>query len=364
MTLPATAVPSNRTDRAEPPAADPWQRASQIALIGLFVLALIACAYAARQILVPVILAWVIATVVMPLVERLEAWRVPRPAAAALVTITLALVTLSLLFLLAAPLGAWLGRAAEAGLALRRSLDTVTGPLAAIEEMRRAVNAVGAGAQPALKVEQSGATVTTVVGLVAPAVAQLALFIGALLFYLVYRQRLRHAVVSLLADHDRRLAALHILSDVDDSMTTYFGTFTVVNVCLGVATAALTWMVGLPNPLLWGALAGLLNYVPYLGPATVTATLFLAGLLAFATVGQALVAPLIFLALVTVEGQVLTPALMGRRLEINPFAVFLAIAFCGWLWGPVGAFLAVPLLAALAVALGRALADTKPALPD
>jgi predicted PurR-regulated permease PerM len=111
-------------------------------------------------------------------------------------------------------------------------------------------------------------------------------------------------------------------------------------------------------------LAGVLNYVPYLGPAIVTGTLAVVGLLAFPTLGEAAVAPLVFLAIVSLEGQFITPALMGRRLELNPFAVFLAIAFCTWLWGPVGAFVAVPLLMALRVTLGRALAGDRPDLPD
>jgi predicted PurR-regulated permease PerM len=195
-------------------------------------------------------------------------------------------------------------------------------------------------------------------------VSQFVLCIGALVFYLVYQQRLRSAVVYLLNDHETRLATLRTLTDIDEQMTTYFGTFTIVNVCLGLVTVVLTWAVGLPNPLLWGVLAGVLNYVPYLGPAIVTGTLGVVGLLTFPTLGEALVAPAIFLAIVSIEGQFLTPALMGRRLELNPFAVFLAIAFCTWLWGPVGAFVAVPLLIALTVTLGHALADDKPDLPD
>jgi predicted PurR-regulated permease PerM len=126
----------------------------------------------------------------------------------------------------------------------------------------------------------------------------------------------------------------------------------------------LTWFVGLPNPLLWGVLAGVLNYVPYIGPAVVTATLAVVSLLTFSTLGEAVVAPLIFIAVVTIEGQFLTPMFMGRRLELNPFAVFLSIAVWTWLWGPIGAFLAVPMLIALSITLGHVFADTKPELPE
>ena len=226
------------------------------------------------------------------------------------------------------------------------------------------MNLIGAG-EPTLRVEQQTATVvTTIFSILTPAVSQCILFIGALVFYLIYQKRLRSAAVFLLSDREARLATLRTLSDIDANMTTYFGAFTIVNTCLAVVTVALTWAVGLPNPLLWGVLAGVLNYIPYIGPAIVFATLSVVGLLTYSTLSEAAVAPLIFLGIVTVEGQFLTPALMGSRLELNPFAIFLAIAFCTWLWGPLGAFLAVPLLMALSVALGHAFAEEKPELPQ
>ena len=98
--------------------------------------------------------------------------------------------------------------------------------------------------------------------------------------------------------------------------------------------------------------------------ATLALACAVVGLLTYSTLSEAAVAPLIFLGVVTIEGQFLTPTLMGRRLELNPFAVFLAIAFCTWLWGPLGAFLAVPLLMALSVTLGHAFAEEKPELPQ
>jgi predicted PurR-regulated permease PerM len=289
---------------------------------------------------------------------------VPRVAAAIIVTVALALLIVGLLAVLSTPISVWLGHANEIGAMLQRKLQTMHGPLGTLEEIRKTLNAIGAGgSQPTLKVEQSDTMVVTIFSVVTPAVSQFVLCIGALVFYLVYQQRLRSAVVYFLSSREARLATLRALSDIDEQMTTYFGTFTIVNVCLGIVTVALTWLIGLPNPLLWGVLAGVLNYVPYIGPAVVVGTLGVAGLLTFPTLGEAVVAPLAFLGIVAIEGQFLTPALMGRRLELNPFAVFLAIAFCTWLWGPIGAFVSVPLLIALTVAVGQARAG-KPDLPD
>lgn len=347
-------------------AFDPWARASHVALIGLFVIALLWATYVARPVIVPVLLAWVIATIVLPIVTWLYTHKVPRVVAVLAVTTALLVLIVSLLLLLSTPVTFWLGRATELSVLVKQKLQTMNQPLALLDEARKALNTIAAGGtQPAMKVEQESATVvTTVFAVLTPAVSQFILFVGALIFYLIYQTRLRNTVVLLFPDRGVRLTTLHILSDVDENMTKYFGAFTLVNLCLGAATVLLTWAVGLPNPLLWGVLAALLNYIPYIGPAIVVATLGVVGLLTYPTLGEASIAPLIFLGIVTVEGQFLTPAFMGRRLELNPFAVFLAVAFCTWLLGPIGAFLAVPLLMAAAVTLGHAFGEQKPALPD
>jgi len=345
---------------------DRWARASHVALIGLFIIAVLWCTYVASPVIVPVLLAWVIATIVLPIVTWLCEHKVPRVLAVIAVTVALVVVIVCLLFLLSTPVTFWLGRATELSVLIKQKLQTMNQPLALLDEARKALNAIAAsGNQPAFKVEQESATVvTTIFAVLTPAVSQFVLFIGALIFYLVYQTRLRNTAVLLFPDREARLKTLHILNAVDENMTKYFGTFTVVNLCLGAATVLLTWAVGLPNPLLWGVLAALLNYIPYIGPAIVVATLAVVGLLTYPALGEAFVAPLIFVGIVTIEGQFLTPEFMGRQLELNPFAVFLAIAFCTWLLGPIGAFLAVPLLMALTVTLGHAFADEKPDLPE
>jgi predicted PurR-regulated permease PerM len=349
----------------KPPAAfDAWVRASHVSLIGLFVIAMLWCAYVAQHVIVPVLLAWVIATIVLPMVKWMQERGVPRIVAALTVTVLLVAIIVSLLVVLSTPIAYWLGRATELGALIKQKLQSMSQPLALLEELRKAVNMIGA-AEPTLKVEQQSATVvTTIFSVLTPAVSQFILFIGALLFYLVYQRRLRGSVVHFVKDRETRLSTLRALSDIDANMTAYFGTFTLINACLGCVTAALTWLVGLPNPLLWGVLAAVLNYIPYVGPAIVIATLSIVSLVTFPTVGEAAVAPLAFLAIVTAEGHFLTPALIGQRLELNPFAIFLAIAFCTWLWGPIGAFLAVPLLMTVTVTLGHAFTEETPELPD
>jgi predicted PurR-regulated permease PerM len=345
--------------------ADSWTRAAQVATIGLFVIALLWSAHVSQPVLVPVLLAWVIATILLPIVQFMQERNVPRVLTAILLTVTLLAVILSVLLLLAAPASSWLGRATELRLTLQEKLQTMSQPFALLDDVRKTLGAVTSSEPGALKVEQSSANmVTTAVGVLMPAAGQLVLFLGALLFYLIYQERIRTTVVMLFGGHDARLEALRTLRCIDDNMTTYFTTFTLVNLLVGTLTFGLAYLTGLPNPLLWGVLACVLNYIPYVGPAIVAGTLAVAGLVTFPSLYQAAIAPVVYIGMEFLEGQFLTPYLMGRRLELNPFAVFLAIAFCMWLWGAVGAFLAVPLLMAATVAIERAFAESKPALPD
>ena len=218
-------------------AFDAWMRASQVSLIGLFVIALLWCGYVAQPVIVPVLLAWAIATIVLPLVKWMQERGVPRALAAVAVTLLLVTVIVSLLALLSTPVAYWLGRATEVGALIKQKLQTMTQPLALLEELQKTLNVIGAGGQPALKVEQQSATVvTTIFSILTPAVSQFILFIGALVFYLVYQKRLRSTAVYFLREREARLSTLRTLSDIDESMTTYFGTFTIVNFCLGLVT--------------------------------------------------------------------------------------------------------------------------------
>jgi predicted PurR-regulated permease PerM len=360
-----TEPPSNRAEFNRLMPADPWMRAAQVAIIGLFVIAILWSAHVSQAVLVPILLAWVIATMLLPVVRFMHERKIPRVLSAIVLTVAFVAVVASVILLLATPATYWLGRATELGALLREKFQMLNQPLALLDEVRRTLSSITSSEPDALKVEQpSPNVVTTTFAVLAPAVSQFVLFAGALLFYLIYQEKIRATAVMLFQGHDARLGALRTLKCIDDNMTTYFSTFTLVNIGLGTVTFALTYLVGLPNPLLWGVLAGVLNYVPYLGPAVVAATLAVVGVLTFPTLTEAAVAPLIFVAIVTVEGQFLTPAFMGQRLEVNPFAVFLAIAFCTWLWGPIGAFLAVPLLMASMVSLEHAFAGEKPDLPN
>ena len=133
----------------------------------------------------------------------------------------------------------------------------------------------------------------------------------------------------------------------------YVGLVTMINLALGAVTTVMLYLIGFPNPITFGLLTTGLNYVPYIGPGIVATVLFAVGLVAMPSLAQAALAPALFVAIATLEGHFITPSIVGRRLTLSPFLVFLALVFWTWLWGPIGAFLAVPLLIVSIVILGH-----------
>lgn len=342
-----------------------WLRASQFAVVGLFAVALGVLAHMARPVVVPVITAVVIGCVLLPAVSVAGRIGIPRAISAVLVTLVLLTLFCILLLVLAMPASHWIGRASELGAIIREKLASIDQPLVALQELTNALRQITGESNAIVAVDTSNTSVfQTLLGVVTPAVGQLVLFFGALLFFLIYHEQIKAGAVMFFGDRSARIASIRILSDIESNISVYFGTFALINIGLGVATTVMVWVVGLPNPLLWGLLAALLNFVPYVGPAITAATLALVGLLTFPTPLHAIVAPVLFVAISTIEGHFLTPGIIGRRLTMNPFMVFLGIGFWTWLWGPIGAFLAVPMLMAAVVAARHLMPDDAPTLPE
>ena len=139
--------------------------------------------------------------------------------------------------------------------------------------------------------------------------------------------------------------AIEIARQTEGHISTYLSTVTLINIALGLIVGVAMHLVGMPNAILWGVMAGLLNFIPYLGALATAGILAIVSVLTFDSLGRALVAPLLYLAINTVEGYLVTPMLLGRRLTLNPVVIFLGIILWGWLWGIPGALLAVPILA-------------------
>lgn len=344
-----------------------WAMVADVSVTGLFALAILAALYLMRDVLVPLILAWVVANILLPVVNWMVERKVPRILAVILVTLALIVVLLSIVALFSLPMTYWLSRATELGTLVKAKMATLSEPLTFFRELMGSIGQVTSGANgggPSLRVEGESNIVGGIYSIVTPAVSQAILFLGALVFYLIYQKKIKARSVLILPSRDARLTALRILSDIEKNTTVYFGTFTIVNICLGIVTTGLAWAVGLPNPMLWGLLAAIVNYVPYIGVAIMVVVLFAVGLFTFPTLPAALIAPLAYIGITTIEGHFLTPAIMGRKMTLNPFAVFLAIGFWTWMWGPIGAFVAVPMLMTTTVTFRHLFPKELPELPE
>jgi predicted PurR-regulated permease PerM len=176
------------------------------------------------------------------------------------------------------------------------------------------------------------------------AILQLAFALLVIFFFLAGWTRMRKRTITTRASFDGAMTTARVIQQVVDATSTYLGTITMVNVTLGLLTAAILWMLDMPTPLMWGGIVTLLNFIPYLGPIGAVLLLGVGGLMVFPDPWFALLPAVSFLALHLVEANVITPLLVGRRLTINPLAILIALSFWAWVWGTAGALLAVPLL--------------------
>ena len=157
-----------------------------------------------------------------------------------------------------------------------------------------------------------------------------------------------------------------MIQQVVDATSTYLGTITLVNISLGLLVAFALWLLGMPNPLMWGGIVAVMNYIPYLGPIAAAFLLALAGLMepVFPTFWQAMVPAILFVVCHLIEANIVTPTIVGRRLALNALAIFIALAFWTWLWGPMGAFLASPLLIVALIVKEHLMPVNAPRLPE
>jgi predicted PurR-regulated permease PerM len=330
--------------------AEIWSTSAEIATVGIFLLLLVIGLYLGRAILLPVFAAVLIGTTLAPLISRASRLGLPGwLTALVLVTLMMAVAAI-VVTLLAAPIADWIGKAPEIGERIKQQLYLFQRPLAALQELESALMP----AAPPVSVEPSKfSMVTPVLAFVTPALAQAVLFFATLIFFLAGEMQFRRHLAGLFATREGKLRFIRIANDIEENLASYVAVVTVINLALGTMVAAGAWLLGLPSPVILGLLAMLFNYIPYVGPACMAFILLAVGFVTFPSLTPALIAPAALVVLCTLEGHLITPTVLGSRLTLNPLLVFLAIAFWSWLWGPLGAFLAVPLLIVGMVVIGH-----------
>lgn len=338
-----------------------WRVVAQGATVAMAFILLCATLFVARSLIIPVVCAGVIAMTIAPISNALSERGIPTWLPAIAVVLGIAALLYGAVVSLADPVSNLIANSSGLANEIKGKFQFLDRPLAALKELKNAIF----GGAPSLAVEANQTEVLqSVLSVATPAVLAFVLFFAVLFFFIFGREDMQRYAVRQFGSREGRLRALRIINDIEANLSAYLLTVTAINVAVGLVAMAIAFVMGLPGPVVWGTAAFVLNYIPYIGPGIVVIGLFGAGLLAFPTVLPALAAPAMFVAFTFVEGHFITPAIVGKRLLMHPLAVFLSLAFWSWLWGPVGAFLATPLLIVGVVAMRHLYPADKTILPE
>ena len=323
-----------------------WRAIAQPATIVMCVLMFGVFLYLARALLLPVLCAFLVGLTFGPYIGSAVRRGVPAWLLAVFVVLTVIGLANVAVVVLATPASEMLRRTPEIAAAFKDKLHILDRPILAFYQLQMSLGTVPKGEGIDLNATRMIEGLLTIVTPAAVQfILQVILFVGTLFFFILGRSTFRTHTVNWFSARDARLRALKIMNDIEDNLSGYLIVVTTINLSLGLITVVVTYFMGLPYPILWGALAFGLNYVPYVGPSIMYVLLFVIGLLIYPTLPGALLPPAVYMIITTIEGQFLTPAIVGRRvLQLHPLAIFLGIAFWAWLWGPLGAFLATPIL--------------------
>lgn len=314
----------------------------------LLILATLYTIYFARPFLLPVVLAILFSLILSPAVRALKVVRMPEPVGAAVVVATLVAALAVAVDTLSAPATEWFDKAPgiiqdmEYKLrGVKKSVDQV----AKVAEKVEAIAESGGNARRKDKLipAQPSLLSRTFEGTQRALVASVATVILVYFLLAAGDTFLRKAVRAMPTFAAKR-RTVAVARTIQSEMAQYLFTVTCINAGLGVATGFAMHWLGMPNPVLWGVMVAVLNYIPYLGATLSLVILSLVGFLSFEQISQALLVSAVFFAFVTIEGQLLSPWILGSRLTLHPVLIFVSMLFWAWLWGVVGALIAVPVL--------------------
>ena len=334
-----------------PPAEEPEEMPlpsdpKAIFLGGLFVLALLATAYVASEIVLPLVFAFILKLLLQPALRLLERLRVPRMLAALLLILALFGTIVGLGTAISGPARSWAAKLPEGIPRLQERLSFMRDPIDTLQKFLQQVQDFGeTGPSPAAASAQGPtlfARLFTGTRNFASGFFTTVLF---LFFLLVSGDVFVHRLVEIMPHFSSKRQVVEISQHIESDISAYLVTITIMNATVGVAMALAMWLTGVGDPILWGTVAFLLNYVPILGTALGVVIFLLAGLLSIDTLWQALLPAGLYLALHLIEGETVTPMLLARRFTLNPVLVIISLVFWFWMWGIPGVILSVPMLA-------------------
>jgi predicted PurR-regulated permease PerM len=318
-----------------------------VAITGLFVLAVLYTLYFARAFLLPIVIAMLLDFLLSPIIRTLKRARIPEPIGAALLILTLLGAVGGAAYSLADPARHWMTKAPQSIAKvqsrlreLRRPVDQVT---RTAEQVEAATEVARSGPQevvlrgPRLSERLFGTTQSLLTGTLETIIL--------LYFLLAVGDLFLQKLIKVLPQLGDKKKAVAIARETEASISTYLLTVALVNIGLGIVVTLVMLLVGMPNAVLWGSLAALAEFIPYIGATVMLVLLTMAGLVTFPDIGHALAVPGSYLAVNLLQANFISPAVLGHRLTLNPVAILVGLVFWWWIWGVGGAFVAVPLLA-------------------
>jgi predicted PurR-regulated permease PerM len=331
----------------------------QVCLIILTLLAILYTLYFAAGIILPFVLALVLAMVLGPAMRFINRrLHIPRMVAALLLIIGLFSVVGALGYALSVPASAWIAKAPQSLPALMDKLSFLRRPVQLVEQgvqqLQSAMSQTeeAPAEQPVVTVKQPSDVGSHILGIGSTVLAGGRAFLGQgftvmllLFFFLASSESLLRRFVEIIPHFDDKRRAVSIVTEIEENISQYLLTISMMNALVGLLNGVAVWLLGMPDPLLFGTLAFLLNYIPILGPLTGVVIFFFVGLFTFPSIWQTFIPAAIYLGIHILEGETITPMLLARRFTLNPVMVISSLMFWDWLWGIPGALLSTPLLA-------------------
>ncbi|KTC86610.1 AI-2E family transporter [Legionella brunensis] len=308
--------------------------------------AIIFIIYISQDILFPLSLSFFLYLLLKPFRDLLLRLKFPKILASAIIcALLLAVISFAISFLME-PAAHWIDKAPENMLTIEKKFSFIKKPLAKVSEAFKKAQTITEGS-PEKKIIVKTDTENigySLFDLTTNAMLMIFITIAFLFFLLIYTDNILSNLQKIITSRQTKITNIFLLS-IEEEISTYLVTFTIICFCLGITIALILWLLGVPNAMLWGVMATCLNFIPYIGPAIGIGVIFFVSLLTFDTYFQILLPPLLYFLTSNLEGQIITPILLGHRLNLNPLIVFFSIIFWAWLWGINGALLSIPFLA-------------------
>ena len=334
------------TAEAPEEAQGPPQLRNRLQIAIVVILTLYTCGVA-EAVIVPVLVSILFGLMLAPPVRLLERWHVPRVVGSlAMVVLAIAVVGAAMT-VLASPAREWTQRMPRAFERIENVARDLRRPFQVATEATREIGKLARGdeASPVRVVDTSPSPLAQVLSAAPAVLAGIIVTILLTFLFLLHGDDLLRKFVTLAPHLRAKRDLVEATRQAQSELSMYVITITLINAGLGLATAGALYLLGVRDPLLWGGIAAILNYAPFIGPLVTAVVLLVVGFSEFPTPAMAFAPPAVFLGLHLLEGQLITPHLVGRRLALDPVMVFLAMILLGWMWGVAGLLLAVPLLA-------------------